>query len=295
MGISRYAVRRDTSSTLMFSALRRRHVIPIYDAETLRLEDVELQCYGQPNLDPTIQNHLFTGPDDVRWFLNDFDITTALLDEMRQNLSRLTPSEIRQFYLDGVDYYLELLNVLGAGIGIDIDNNRKRAYQLLDEDLNKLFSKFCDRSVGWSGLLHPTFYVYRNIPIEPLSLTSVWQRYLKSSGSSAPKELRDIPVKYLQVTQGWTPAGGHQPPENIALGWVNCSVSAAYENPLRKPLEDFAQRLKQIDIQLEELRVSYLGPAQDALSEARVEAELGLNSCQAAIDEAKAILVKIRP
>ncbi len=295
MATSKYAVRRDMSSTLMFSALRRRHVIPVYDAGALRLEDIELRCFGQPNLDPTIRDHLFTGPDDVRWFLNDVDITSALLQELQEKVSSLPPAELRRSYLEGVEYYLGLLAVLGVGIGVDIDATRRRARELADQGLSSLFTKFCDRTVGWSGLLHPTFYVYQTILVEPLSLTSVWQRHLKSSGISAATALRDLPVKHLQVTQRWTPSGGQEAPENIALGWVSCSISAAYENPLRKPLEEFGQRLKQIDIQLEELRVSYLGPAQDALSEARVEAESGLKACQSAIDEAKGLIAKIRP
>ncbi|MDO8770864.1 MAG: hypothetical protein Q7K57_19580 [Burkholderiaceae bacterium] len=295
MTTSKYAVRRDTSSTLMFSALRRRHVIAVHDATALRLEDIELRCFGQPNLDPTIRDHLFTGPDDVRWFLNDVDITSALLQEMREKVLSLPAAELRRSYLEGVEYYLGLLSVLGVGIGVDVDATRKHARELVDQDLSKLFTKFCDRSVGWSGLLHPTFYVYQTIPIEPLSLTAVWHRHLKDSGSSAPRELRDVPVKHLQVCQRWTPSGGQEAPTNIALGWVSCSLSAAYENPLRKPLEEFAQRLKQIDIQLEGLRVSYLGPAQDALSEARIEAESGLKACQSAIDEAKGLIEKIRP
>lgn len=293
MAVSRYAIRRDRAETLTFSTLRRRYSLPIHDAQALRLDDVELTCFGQPNFDPMISAELFTGPDDVRWYLNDVDVTSALLEELRSRVAAVPAARLQSQYLEGVEYYLALL--VDAAVGVDVSALREQARELAKRGLANLLTKFCDRTVGWSGVLHPAFYVYSAIPLEPLSLSAVWQRHLNISKSASPKELRDIPLVHLLVCQRWSPKGGVDKTTGPPLGVVRCSISSLYENPLRKPIEEFAQRLKQLDVQLEELRVSYLGPAQDALSEAGIEAKAGLSACLSAIGDVREMIGKIRP
>lgn len=295
MGASKYGVRRDRAATLTFTPLQRKHSIYINDAQSLNIEDLEITCWGQPNVDPTIRDHLFVGPNDVRWYINNEDITSALLDELKAKLASIPKEDLEVQYMAGVEGYLETMKLIEESLGVNVSELRQLARELAKQGLPQLLTKFCDRTVGWSGILHPAFYIFRDISISPISLTSVWQRHQTSEGKDPNQTLKEIPLRKLSICQGWSPSGGLSSTDPYSLGQVDYVVTSIYANPLRKPLEEFAERLKQIDAQLEQLRVSYLGPTQDALSEATIEAKNGLDACKSALEDIRTTVLEIRP
>lgn len=293
MAAGKYSIRRDQWDTITFTPLRRKHVIFIPDAA--RLDDIELSCFGCPNVDPSVRDKIFVGPNNIRWLLNNVDITDALLSVLANGMKSLPPALLKSSYLKGVEDNLALISLVGLTIGVDVEDLRSKAQRFAQEGLEKLMTKFGDRSVGWSGILHPVLYLFHAIPIAPISLSSVWQLHISSAPGQYEKELRALALQQIQITQGLSADGKIDPAEALPFGLLRYGMTSVHENPLKKPLEDIAQRLKQIDVQLEEMRVSYLGPAQDALAQASAEADSGLTACRTSLDDIREMVVNLRP
>lgn len=209
-------------------------------------------------------------------------------------LQALPQDKVAARYLAGVEEYLEFCTMLDAASPLDVNKTRAQAKALAQRGLHTALQKFGDRSVGWSGILHPCMYLYRSIDLPRVSLTKVWQEHLKGSPAAGPQELFEIPLSQITVCQGWSPAAGLDLTA-MALGSVEYWLTTAVENPLKKPIEEIASRLKQIDVQLEELRVSYLGPTQDAVAQAGLEAKVGLAACDISLKDIHELMLKIRP
>lgn len=287
MATSRYAVRRDLSGSVEYSTANRVSTVPLFDSMSAELIDVEIKCHAVP--EPTL-----IGANDIRFYLNEHDVTESLLNQISSSLAALPGADLNSEYLRGVENYLMVAEKAAPAFGFDVSAHRKTAQAMTNTGLHTFFNMFCDRTVGWSGILHPALYIYHAIPLPAVSLKDVWDKHRTKAGLPT-QELKDIPLRSISFAQGWSPTNPVVGDLGGTRGKLSYFLSFIVENPLRRPIEEIARRLKDLDRQLEDMRVNYLEPTQDAAQKTAIDAKNGLIGVEKKLQDIETAVTQIRP
>lgn len=291
MATSKYAVKRVYSFVHEFSNFARSCQIPIVSTDRRSLLDGELVFWLTPTLAPTIASHLLTGPEDVRLWLNSHDITAATVAALARQMEKKKPADLKSEYLAGVAETLDLLELAGPAIGIDVASQRVAASSYAESGVSKLMTELGKRTAGWSGLLHPALYLYRYIQLTPISLAEIWKEHQIASRLPLTS-LADTKLQRLAFTQSVPLVPG---PLDNPRGSIRGSLELAHENPLRPFIEEVATRLREFDRALEDLRINYLDPTAELIGQTSVDAKAGLEGCENSLRDIAAIVSQIRP
>lgn len=254
-------VRRVHSGTIDFSALTREHTVLLGTSDARDLVDGELTLYAEPSLHPLVDSQRLTGGEDFRLYLNEHDVTDALKAELAAAL-RLVPAHlVRERYLLGVERYLVFARSFSI-FSSRLENEEQVAEEYAStEDWGEKLDSLGSRHVGWSGNLHVFSYLYRFIPLRPVSLHDVWSRYRDASDDGLPETLAELRPLFVTLSEGPAPRyEGVAPSDFLPAGRLNFQLELLHRNPLEPRLSQIASRLRTLAQQLEALRVTYLDP-----------------------------------
>lgn len=270
-------VKRIYSGHVDFSGLLREFSIPIIDSDQRSLVDIELTFYTLPTLAPLVERFSLTGGQDFRFYLNEYDVTNALKHELSELIAAIPGNAVKEAYLSGALAYLSFIRSFGTHDAEIADDEEFARSYAETEDWPSKFTSLGDLQVGWSGNLHPISFIYRFIPIRPVSMADVWARHRESVGGGLPTSLNDFSQIAITISQG--PAPSFEPFDPSAYtpaGRLVYQLECAYRNPLEPRLRELASRLRNLSELLENMRVNYLDPLKSDIE--TVEEEVTQNS-----------------
>lgn len=253
-------VKRIYSGYVDFTPLSREGGIALNASDSLDLLDASLSFYTLPTMAPLIPSAGLIGGENYRFYLNQYDVTTSVIAALQALITPVPRAQISAQYLVGASDYLRLIRSLRIR-DTETANDEARAQTISNTpDWRTLFAKMGDRQVGWSGNLHPISFIYRYIEIPPLSLKDVWARH-RIANPALPETLSQLPLRTVSFGQGPSTRDGiFDASTSILGGRLVYQIEAQYENPLKKPLELILKRLKDLNQDVDNIRVQYLEP-----------------------------------
>jgi hypothetical protein len=200
------------------------------------------------------------GGEGYRFYLNQYDVTASVIAALQALITPIPAAQIAAQYLAGASDYLQFVRSLRIR-DAETANDDATAHAIANtQDWRTLFAKMGDRQVGWSGNLHPIAFLYRYIAIPPLSLKDVWTTH-RVTNAALPATLSQLPLRTVTFGQGPSFRDGVFDASAALLGGrVVYHIEAQYENPLKKPLELVLKRLKDLNQDVDNIRVQYLEP-----------------------------------
>ena len=248
-----------------FSAYCREHMIATPLNKIRKIEEIELILYSTPTITPGTGVQPFGGGEDFRLYLNEHDLTECLLLELKQLIRAIPLPLVKSQYVLGVRQYLAFVNAYSDPPPVEDDLEFAMEYAEM-ADWGNAFEKLGDRNIGWSGNLHVLNFIYRFIPLLPVSLNDVWRRYRDIAEVTLPESISQFQHVRLTLSQGPAPSYANVTPSSFIPGGRLCfQIEYAYANPLQTALQQISSRLRNLANQLEDLRTNYLNELADGI------------------------------
>ena len=271
-------VKQNYSGSIDFDAASREFTIPIVPNRDLL--DATLIFYGVPTMRPGLQAPTMQatataypplGVADFRIFLNDYDVSSEIINELKRLVALLPREQLRSQYLNGGRAYLQLIQSLGS-----LNNETSNDVNVLNSIANtndwpSQFNALGNRTAGWAGNLHPIHFIYRFMTIPPISLSRVWAAYRNAHDVNLPSTLAQLPLVSIAFTEG--PPRQFNVDHNTPGGRIFYNIELHYKNPLQQPLEQILAHVKSLAMSVETIRTQYLEPVLSTAEQ--VNADLG--------------------
>lgn len=287
-----YEVQRIIAGAVDFSAVTRENACLIPIDQTRDIVDLRLIWHTHPSIHPLTNSFLLTGCRDPRLYINQYDVTQVFAAELRALLSALPEETIRKGYTEGATAYLRLMHTLGThDTEIKDDAAFLEAY-VAEGNWSAKLSTLANPKAGWSGNLHLASYLYRFIPIPPVSLARVWAAYAQQNGQSAIT-LAALGSVRVTFSHGPAPSFATFERTDIPTGRVVFQLEGYFTNPLESPIRDILFRLKRLNQDLESMRVTYLQPLTEQMSHVDADFRSGQAALQKALDQLTATVTQI--
>ncbi|MEM6410165.1 MAG: hypothetical protein AAF683_01360 [Pseudomonadota bacterium] len=252
-----------------FSHLDREAVIILNSLDHRAIVDIDFMLYQEHGRHYSSPNSAPVGIEKLKIYLNDYEITDSVLSELVELLRVVPERTVREKYRVGVHKYTSFLDAVGERV--DERSNDLEFFEtyLETNTYEDFLNNFGERTVGWGGNLHITSFLYRFIPVQPISLKDVWQRFVAANPDlNPPESLAELPFVKLTLSHGPSPTietiDGSEP---WPSGRLNFHYEVSYKNPLEPRLRDIAKRIKQFNELLEIQRVNYLEPMKNESEE----------------------------
>lgn len=291
-----FEVRSQNSGVINFSAINREFSIPV-DISTMKdLVDIKLQFYSSPSMEPLVNSFQMTGGEDYRFYLNSHNVTQSLIEELRTQISNIDHEVLSEAYLSGARSYIDFTKRFNS-LADRSEQDWITAQEIAeDRDWSGKVSKLGDHSVGWSGNLHCLNFLYKFIPLFPLSLSHIWERHLHQNQlTSEPRKLSDFKHLVLTFSQGGSPSfdtfetDGRHP-----TGRLCYTLEIHHRNPLEPRLKEIARKLRDLHRQLEMQRIEYLTPIKSGVETANDDISKGYLESKISLDRLTETVKKIR-
>lgn len=281
-------IRSIVNGTIDYSALNRELSIPFHQGELGDLKDVHLEVYARPAVDPLIQGQQLVGGEDYRLYINNENVTQALIEELQASIGSIPHEILKAGYLRGARSLLNYARVLNSPVD-EVEADLERANQIaVDEDWSNKLSTLGDRRVGWSGRLHCINYLFRFLPIQPVSMRAVWKRHRDNDREQLPAKLSELGQLVLTLSQGASPSFDQfESAEYIPSGQLYYQLTYHHKNPLEPRLREIASRLRDVSRKLEVQRIEYLTPIKTGVDTANEDISQGNQETRVAIDRLK--------
>ncbi len=260
---------RTTSFDLRFGPLNFEHRVALPPHQRELLEDVLMEIRGHPTTD----SERIMGPDDIRLYFEDVDITAAYVEELKSVIDLQDQDLLRSQYANALDKWIELARALGAAYGGDAEADAVRAEELKAvEPLSGLMDRLGNHDAGYSGYLHLFNFLHADCNVPPVSIRKVITRYNDAAGTEVLNS-QDLRVLTLSsgpcrlFEDGWTPSA--------VGGTIYFRADLRYHNELVDRIAALEERLDELEEFVDEqlqLIVEAVGPDGDlqrALSQAR--------------------------
>lgn len=269
-----------------FNRFSRETTIPTAQDEVRRIIDINMSMFCEPTLAPLHVNNRFDGPEDLRLYINEHDVTAQLLDAFKDQIRLLPAPIVRASYLRGVEQYLGYVQSFPAPPPVSGDLAFAQSYSAM-ADWGDAFLRLGDRGVGWSGNLHIINYLYRFIPILPISLTIVWQKYRDAVDPSLPETLNGFDKLVIILSQGPSPSVSTASPSQTMGGRLTYQLRYVYPNPLDTRLRVIATELRNLSRTVFDLQTNYLDELAAGLQTVEANFVAHTNATVTALDELK--------
>lgn len=243
------------------------------------LLDLHLRMYSLPNA--VVLTAGLGGGEDYRVYVSGRNVTRYVVQEYQRLAAAMPRDVFERQYLAGVDAYLRYATHVNQNL--NGPEERAKAESLLTERTPvEMFATLGDRSVGWGGNLHAMSFAYRFISLEPISLASVWEAYVRDQPNEPPT-LADLRPFVVLLSQG--PAPSYEPPNigHFMLGRLVYSLTGVYRNPLEPRLTEIAGRLRTLSKTVDSLRTTYLQTIVTDLEHVSAEVNQGQAGLQQAV------------
>lgn len=245
------------SGSVDFSPYSREATVPTEQDQIRKVTDIRLTLSTEPSLAPLIDTQRFVGPIDVRLYLNEHNVTEYLREGLKDQIRGLPPALVRSQYLNGVQRYIDFVQSFADPPPVGGDFATATAYASMS-DWGDAFNNLGDRTLGWSGNLHVLNYIYRFIPILPISLAEVWDRYVATTGGTLPASLSEFEQLSITFSEGTAPSQGAINTALIPGGRLHYRLSYYYPNPLEPRLRAIAAELRHLSETILALQENYL-------------------------------------
>ena len=279
-------IRTTLHGNIDFSPLNRELLIPIDISRISDLVDIELQLYCSPTVIPLTESASLTGGEDFRFYVNEHNVTNALIKELAKSLMENDHDSLKRAYLNGATAYINYSKAIKPfDEHLDSDWEYAQTYAE-DENWAAKFVSLGDRNVGWSGNLHCLNFLYRFIPLSPISVQAVWRRHLVSSSITQPDELSKLSHLVCSFSQGGAPSfDSFDPTQTIPGGRLVYQMELLHKNPLEQRLRETVVKLDNIGKRLESQRVDYLTPIKTCVETAAKDILLGNRETKGSLDQ----------
>jgi hypothetical protein len=314
---------------LRFGALCYEHIIGVPEYRREHIHDIRIAIHGNPTQKRCVQ--------DVHFYLNEYDLTEALKTCFRKEIDMANKTgDLSKGYAERLEDWIELEKKLvqetppeqfdfysGCQTTISKEEDKRDEFLKLDP-LSANLDTLGDTSAGWNGNLHIFNYIYKYLPLNPVSLNDVWGTYLEIEQNfpeQTPKHWSQIRSVSFVVSAGarmagnafWEPPGLYiplsgnvpwQPYNEPPTGDVNYHFEMLYHDPLvdevnqlRTDLEDLAKLVKdRLETILDEvgpegrIQKELLKPMSDKIK----EIDIRLGEANSEISDMKTRIVRIK-
>ena len=240
---------RTISETINFVPYNYEYTFSAPRTDRLLIQDLLLSIHGAPS---------FTHPggalgvscNNVHFYIDGIDFTEPLLENLRINITKEDPKQIKDQYAFALNKWIELEDKMGAAYGnSDLQKEKDIVDKLLSTvPLSSTISQLGEVALdkyGWGGNLHIFNFLYKEIDIAPVSLQTIIQNY---NANHPADKIEPGKIKRLTLSHGpcrlystvWNPS-------NIPAGSLHC----LFEIRVHDTLED---RVKELEEQFESMK-----------------------------------------
>lgn len=277
-----------------FTPANREHKI-LLDEESLRgVRDIRLQIYASPSADPLTPAALHTGIDDVRLYVGGRDLTDGLKRVLKASLTNVDRKRIRDGYVAGASAYTRMLDAMKLHTVERAGDAAFVQQQIAAPNWTVALDRLGDRrGAGWSGNLHVFNFLYRFIPLQPVSLVEILKQ--ASSLPDFASWLASVPHENLDITFSSGPAPSYDliDPAFWPSGRLHYSMVISTANPLEPKLREILAKLQIVVTLAEALRLQYLDPLKLEVEALKGRVEGNQDATAAALDEIKRLIDEI--
>lgn len=260
---------RTTSFELRFGPLNFEHRVTLPQHQRELMEDVLFELRGHPTTD----SERLKGPDNIRLYFEEVDVTEAYLDELRALLDLQDQNDLATSYARVLDNWISMARKMGAAYGGDPETDAERAEELKAvRPISSLMDKLGSVSAGYAGYLHLFNFLYSSVDVPPVSARKVITRYNKAAGSEV---LNSASLRVLTISSGSCRLFDEDWEPSHVGGTVMFRADMRYHNELLDRIVDIEQRLEELEEFVEDQLQSILeslgpdGDLQRAISQAR--------------------------
>lgn len=249
---------KNTSFTdINFTPLNREVQFPIQKSKNFQIKDIHLSLYTKPSLDPMISSYGLISPNDIRLYINDFNVSHLLFEEIIFNLKKLDKEYLIQAYKKGAEDYLKFASHFEHDQNkLTKDKELLEKYHNNIDWINDITSIGERRFGGGSGNMHPLSFLYRYIKVDTISLKNILTKNDIEFDTFFEKDS-------LILTFSTGPAPSQEeinPQVDITNGKLFVGITTEVINPLEKRLKQILSSLKVITRAIDTLRQEYLTP-----------------------------------
>jgi len=198
-----------------FHALALEHALYLPSDNLPLLKGAYLTVYGLPQIDSG------RGAHDVHLYLNRRDITTYVRDQLVSQLDAMDARDFSHLYADALRRWLDYRAAFGV-LPEWLDAQKAQANDLSQRRPAVLLQMLGDRSDGDHGHLSLFNFLYRDLPLSPVDITS----QLTPPDKGRPLELSLSSGPSHRLTEHWTPE------QSTAQGAIRIDFLFTYSDPL---------------------------------------------------------------
>lgn len=299
MNISKFDLFRKTIQSHSFTQYSSSFDIYPPSDSNKDLNDVEMRFWISPY--SIFSSFDATAPKALCFYCNGIDITSHILEEIKESLNS-NPSHLNNQYKQALDdWYLTMQKILPRR---PTRPDRRHNYQ---EELRKLKREIDRRKSNMSiqnyigelgekdfdGTLHPCCFFYKYIDIPLISINSILDRY--NNTVAADEVINISEIEKVTVSHGADVrySRSHYDPDE-AIGKVSIELEWRYKNPLVKKidkierlLKEVARKLANIGRSVESNRMNYLAPIKTSVESAHEDVKAGAAETKQALESLK--------
>lgn len=287
-------VKRTLSGEIDFSAYLREQSVAIATVDQGSLIDISCSFFTLPSFYEWKTGRELLGCEDVRLYISGSDVTSALKAEIQRLISVIPPDVVSKAYLTGANSYIDYVSKFGAYLA-DFGRDKQFATTYAaDPDWAKKFSTLGDRKAGFMGNLHALSFLFRFIPLPPISLQAVWDGFNAKQGKPS-SGLAILSPLVVTFSQGPAPSyEAFDPAQFTPAGRLVYQLELSLKNPLEGALKEVSSRLTDISMQLEVIRTKYMDPNLTQIATVAEDLRLGNKTLADGLDTLKKTVDQIK-
>lgn len=285
-------VYRTLAGEAHFTPWYREREVLFHDIAISDLKEIEFRFHIGATIQPPNVGSAFVGAEDIRLYVNEHDVTPDVIAEVQRLVAKVPVDEIKRNYLECVQNYLRFIEAFGTHneqVAGDWEFAQNYAESGMWPDK---FTSLGDRTIGWSGNLHPLNFLHKLLPTA-LSLSAIWRSYVQRTGLQLPTKLSQLSSLLLTFSSGPCPTFDAIDPGFVPGGVLRYQFDLATENPLKESLRQIASRIRTLQRSLESVRLNYLDPLQADVQNIETEVTNGNTSLGQALDRLRTTVENI--
>jgi hypothetical protein len=280
-------IKREIINTVEFNSLLREHTILIPAYDFYNLQDIHLRFYLLPSFQPFLAGQELSPVKDIRLHINEIDYSVFLFSELASTVQKASINDVKAKYNVAATKWINYLASFGGSYPVNADAQKRILKQLLTvPSFDDQFVRNENKDYGYQNGLHILNFLYKDINLPNISLKNV----LNLKQAKEKKASTDFTAfDYLKLTFSNGPAPSYEIIEDASKyqprGRLYYSLVFIYNNPFYDLLQIVANKILDVQQNMEEQRVKYLLPLQDLVQKMQIDTEAKLEAYSNLVDK----------
>lgn len=232
-------LRTTMASSIFFAPFVYEHTVPVSAQGWDNIQDVVLYLTASPS--PFSASSV----SDIHVYVNGNDLTQSVVREIKKRIGQADQGQVQAQYHAALSNWLEMERKLDGAYPADYAQEREVAHRLSQMNPSEWVMKLGDHSTGWGGCFHIINFLYKEVSIPPMSLTSILADHSLTEGVQL--DLNSIAPISITFSSGpcrlFMPhaANNWHPIDSRASGTLKYQIEMSYYTPIQDQLNVVAE------------------------------------------------------